>query len=31
MAVFVDDTTLVIIQGLSPTSQGKYHGLRNKA
>jgi len=31
VAVFVDDTTLVIIQGLSPTSQGKYHGLRNKA
>jgi succinyl-CoA synthetase alpha subunit len=31
MAVFVDESTLVIIQGLSPTSQGKYHGLRNKA
>jgi len=31
MAIFVDDTTKVIIQGLSPTSQGKYHGLRNLA
>ncbi len=31
MAVFVDERTLVVIQGLSPTSQGKYHGLRNKA
>jgi succinyl-CoA synthetase alpha subunit len=31
MAVFVDESTLVVIQGLSPTSQGKYHGLRNKA
>jgi succinyl-CoA synthetase alpha subunit len=31
MAIFVDDTTTVVIQGLSPTSQGKYHGLRNKA
>ena len=31
MAVFVDEQTLVVIQGLSPTSQGKYHGLRNKA
>jgi succinyl-CoA synthetase alpha subunit len=31
MAVFVDERTSVVIQGLSPTSQGKYHGLRNKA
>jgi succinyl-CoA synthetase alpha subunit len=31
MAVFVDEQTRVVIQGLSPTSQGKYHGLRNKA
>jgi succinyl-CoA synthetase alpha subunit len=31
VAVFVDESTLVVIQGLSPTSQGKYHGLRNKA
>jgi succinyl-CoA synthetase alpha subunit len=31
MAIFVDSDTLVVIQGLSPTSQGKYHGLRNKA
>src|SRR3954453_15037099 len=31
MAIFVDENTKVIIQGLSPTSQGKYHGLRNKA
>jgi succinyl-CoA synthetase alpha subunit len=31
MAIFVDESTTVLIQGLSPTSQGKYHGLRNKA
>jgi succinyl-CoA synthetase alpha subunit len=31
VAVFVDERTRVVIQGLSPTSQGKYHGLRNKA
>jgi succinyl-CoA synthetase alpha subunit len=31
MAIFVDENTKVVIQGLSPTSQGKYHGLRNKA
>ncbi len=31
MAIFVDERTTVVIQGLSPTSQGKYHGLRNKA
>ena len=31
MAIFVDEHTKVVIQGLSPTSQGRYHGLRNKA
>jgi succinyl-CoA synthetase alpha subunit len=31
MAIFVDQSTTVVIQGLSPTSQGKYHGLRNRA
>jgi succinyl-CoA synthetase alpha subunit len=31
MAIFVDESTTVVIQGLSPTSQGKYHGLRNRA
>ncbi|HWW53557.1 MAG TPA: succinate--CoA ligase subunit alpha, partial [Acidimicrobiales bacterium] len=31
MAIFVDENTTVVIQGLSPTSQGRYHGLRNKA
>jgi succinyl-CoA synthetase alpha subunit len=31
MAIFVDESTTVLIQGLSPTSQGRYHGLRNKA
>jgi len=31
VAIFVDENTTVLIQGLSPTSQGKYHGLRNKA
>jgi succinyl-CoA synthetase alpha subunit len=31
MPVFVDEGTTVVIQGLSPTSQGKYHGLRNRA
>ncbi len=31
MAIFVDENTTVVIQGLSPTSQGKYHGLRNRA
>ena len=31
MAIFVDINTTVVIQGLSPTSQGRYHGLRNKA
>jgi succinyl-CoA synthetase alpha subunit len=31
VAIFVDENTTVVIQGLSPTSQGRYHGLRNKA
>ena len=31
MSIFVDETTKVVIQGLSPTSQGCYHGLRNRA
>ena len=30
MAIFVDDTTKVIVQGLTG-GQGKYHGLRNRA
>ncbi len=31
MSIFVDENTKVVIQGLSPTSQGCYHGLRNRA
>jgi len=31
MSIFVDDTTKVVIQGLSPSGQGLYHGLRNRA
>lgn len=31
MSIFVDETTKVLIQGISPTSQGLYHGLRNRA
>jgi succinyl-CoA synthetase alpha subunit len=31
VSIFVDETTKVVIQGISPTSQGLYHGLRNKA
>ncbi|HTX01908.1 MAG TPA: succinate--CoA ligase subunit alpha [Acidimicrobiales bacterium] len=31
MSVFVDESTRVVIQGLSPTGQGLYHGLRNRA
>jgi succinyl-CoA synthetase alpha subunit len=31
MSVFVDKDTKVLIQGFSPTSQGGFHGLRNKA
>jgi succinyl-CoA synthetase alpha subunit len=31
VSIFVDENTKVIIQGISPTSQGLYHGLRNRA
>ncbi len=31
MSIFIDENTKVVIQGLSPTSQGCYHGLRNRA
>ena len=31
MSIFVDETTKVVIQGVSPTGQGLYHGLRNRA
>ena len=31
MSIFVDETTTVVIQGLSPTSQGYFHGMRNRA
>ena len=31
MSIFVDENTTVVIQGVSPTSQGLYHGLRNRA
>jgi len=31
MSVFVDESTTVVVQGVSPTSQGLYHGLRNRA
>jgi succinyl-CoA synthetase alpha subunit len=31
VAIFVDENTTVVIQGLSPTSQGRYHGMRNRA
>ena len=31
MSIFVNKDTKVIIQGFSPTSQGGFHGLRNKA
>ena len=30
MSIFVDENTKVVIQGISPTSQGLYHGLRNR-
>ncbi|HVC25713.1 MAG TPA: succinate--CoA ligase subunit alpha [Acidimicrobiales bacterium] len=30
MSIFVDRTTKVVIQGISPTGQGLYHGLRNR-
>jgi succinyl-CoA synthetase alpha subunit len=31
VSIFVDENTTVVIQGISPTSQGLYHGLRNRA
>ena len=31
MSIFVDRSTKLVIQGLSPTSQALYHGLRNRA
>jgi succinyl-CoA synthetase alpha subunit len=31
MSIFVDESTTVVVQGVSPTSQGLYHGLRNRA
>ena len=31
MSIFVDENTTVLVQGISPTSQGLYHGLRNRA
>ncbi len=31
MSVFIDETTKVVVQGVSPTSQGLYHALRNRA
>jgi succinyl-CoA synthetase alpha subunit len=31
MSIFVDESTEVVIQGVSPSSQGLYHGLRNRA
>jgi succinyl-CoA synthetase alpha subunit len=31
MSIFVDAGTKVVVQGLSPTSQGLYHALRNRA
>jgi succinyl-CoA synthetase alpha subunit len=30
VSIFVDETTTVVVQGLSPTSQGLYHGRRNR-
>ena len=31
VSIFVDENTKVVVQGISPTSQGLYHGLRNRA
>jgi succinyl-CoA synthetase alpha subunit len=31
VSIFVDEATTVVVQGVSPTSQGLYHGLRNRA
>ena len=29
MSIFVDASSKVVVQGISPTSQGLYHALRN--
>jgi succinyl-CoA synthetase alpha subunit len=31
MSIFVDEKTKVVLQGVGPTSQALYHGLRNRA
>ncbi len=31
MSIFIDENTKVVIQGISPTSQALYHGLRNRS
>lgn len=31
MSIFLDERTKVVVQGISPTSQGLYHALRNRA
>ena len=31
MSIFLDEETKVVVQGVSPTSQGLYHALRNRA
>jgi len=31
VSIFVDEHTTVVVQGISPTSQGLFHGLRNRA
>jgi succinyl-CoA synthetase alpha subunit len=31
VSIFVDENTKVVVQGLSPTGQGLYHGLRNRS
>lgn len=31
MSIFIDQHTKVVVQGVSPTSQGLYHALRNQA
>ena len=31
MSIFIDEKTKVVVQGISPTGQGLYHALRNRA
>jgi succinyl-CoA synthetase alpha subunit len=31
LSIFLDETTKVVVQGISPTSQGLFHALRNRA